>query len=375
MGVLCSCMSGCTAGAVCSGCRSAASRFALPLCPAAGAVLLELCTAVDSATLAGLVEGASAPLAPWLTAAAADSSPEALLLALRLWPRLPAAAVAACPLLPGGFKAKQLPAAMWSEPSVAAGSKAVAAAAAAFFTKQHLAALLPVLRATTASHPRLHSVWPTLLALLIPGFSADKVRSLVLRLGRLGGVRRIRLFAASESAAAVACVAFAPAAALAHRLPCRLLLCSSGIFFNPSTCRSSATPALRRPHARQLRRWRHSGPQWSTVTWYVSALAMALPACRDCSLRAAQQHASTTWFSCHLPVSLQFSGTFVRLESKLTGRSSPSQMLLPLRWPPPTSASTWPSRSSSCCCRTWGEACAVRPAAGAPVRRPASFAG
>jgi len=196
-----------------------------------------------------------------------------------------------------------------------------------------------------------------------------------LRLGRLGGVRRIRLFAASESAAAVACVAFAPAAALAHRLPCRLLLCSSGIFFNPSTCRSSATPALRRPHARQLRRWRHSGPQWSTVTWYVSALAMALPACRDCSLRAAQQHASTTWFSCHLPVSLQFSGTFVRLESKLTGRSSPSQMLLPLRWPPPTSASTWPSRSSSCCCRTWGEACAVRPAAGAPVRRPASFAG
>lgn len=141
-----------------------------------GAVLLELCTAVDAATLASLVEGASAPLAPWLTAPPADSSPEALLLALRLWPRLPAAAAAACPLLPGGFKAKQLPAGLFSDPAAAAGSKAVAAAAAALFTKAHLAALLPVLRATTAAHPRLHSVWPTLLALLIPGFSADKVR-------------------------------------------------------------------------------------------------------------------------------------------------------------------------------------------------------
>lgn len=154
-------------------------------------MLLELCTAVDSATLASLVEGASAPVAPWLTAPAADSSPEALLLALRLWPRLPAASAASCPLLPGGFKAKQLPAAMFTDPAAAAGSKAVAAAAAAFFTKQHLTALLPVLRATTAAHPRLHSVWPTLLALLIPGFSADKVRLPVLPVVHYGRHRAL----------------------------------------------------------------------------------------------------------------------------------------------------------------------------------------
>ena len=74
----------------------------------AGAVLLELCQAVDDATLAGLVGGAQAPLAAWLTAPPADASPDALLLALRLWPRLPAAAAEACPLLPAGFAAKKL---------------------------------------------------------------------------------------------------------------------------------------------------------------------------------------------------------------------------------------------------------------------------
>jgi DNA polymerase phi len=143
----------------------------------AGAVLLELCQAVDDATLAGLVGGAQAPLAAWLTAPPADASPDALLLALRLWPRLPAAAAEACPLLPAGFAAKKLPAQLFTDPSASAGSKAVAAAAAAFFSKQHLTSLLPVLRGTTQSHPRLHSVWPTLLALLIPGFTADKVRN------------------------------------------------------------------------------------------------------------------------------------------------------------------------------------------------------
>lgn len=135
-------------------------------------MLLELCQRCDDATLAALAAG---PLAPWLTAAPEDAPPEALLLALRLWPRLPPAAAAACPLLPAGFKSKQLPAALFDDPAAAAGSKAVAAAAAAFFSRPHLASLLPVLRATTAAHPRLHGVWPTLLALLIPGFSADKV--------------------------------------------------------------------------------------------------------------------------------------------------------------------------------------------------------
>ena len=138
-------------------------------------MLLEVCQAADASAFQALVGGAEAPLAPWLTSPAGDATPEALLLALRLWPRLPPAVAAACPLLPPGFKAKQLPAGLFSAPAAAAGSKAVAAAGAAFFTRQHLTALLPVLRSTTTSHPRLHSLWTTLLALLVPGFTADKV--------------------------------------------------------------------------------------------------------------------------------------------------------------------------------------------------------
>jgi hypothetical protein len=94
---------------------------------------------------------------------------QALMLALRLWPRLPAAAVERCPLLPSAPAAG----AFTGAPHDAA---AAAAAAAGFFRKPHLEALLPVLLATTQSHPRLHSLWPTLLALLLPGFTADKVR-------------------------------------------------------------------------------------------------------------------------------------------------------------------------------------------------------
>ncbi len=43
-------------------------------------------------------------------------------------------------------------------------------AAGVFFTPQHLTTLLPVLRATSAAVPRLHSTWPALLALLLPTF-------------------------------------------------------------------------------------------------------------------------------------------------------------------------------------------------------------
>lgn len=142
----------------------------------AATVLLELCQAADDSTLVALVERSGAPLASWLTAPPTDASPEALLLALRLWPRLPAAVVQSCPLLPEGFHASTpLPANLFMNNAGAANSKAVAVAAAAFFTRHHLTALLPVLRATTQSHPRLHIVWPTLLALLMPGFSAEKV--------------------------------------------------------------------------------------------------------------------------------------------------------------------------------------------------------
>ena len=48
-------------------------------------------------------------------------------------------------------------------------------AAAAFFSEQHLQILSPVLKGSSSSHPRLHSLWPTLLALLLPGFKAVKV--------------------------------------------------------------------------------------------------------------------------------------------------------------------------------------------------------
>lgn len=59
---------------------------------------------------------------------------------------------------------------------------AAAAAAAAFFSEQHLQTVLPVLRGSSSSHPRLHSVWPTVFALLLPGFKAVKVQLSSVRL-------------------------------------------------------------------------------------------------------------------------------------------------------------------------------------------------
>ena len=44
-----------------------------------------------------------------------------------------------------------------------------------FFHPDHLASLRPLLRATTAAHPRLHLLWPSLLALLLPGFAPKRV--------------------------------------------------------------------------------------------------------------------------------------------------------------------------------------------------------
>ena len=59
---------------------------------------------------------------------------------------------------------------------------AAVAAAAAFFSEQHLQTVLPVLRGSSSSHPRLHSLWPTLFALLLPGFKAVKVQLSSVRL-------------------------------------------------------------------------------------------------------------------------------------------------------------------------------------------------
>lgn len=97
---------------------------------------------------------------------------QALLLALRLWPLMSQALRASCPLLP----AVDIP-----NSSAAGGTSRTTAyvnsaeGAGAFFNAGHLAKLLPVLRATTAAHPRLHLLWPTVLALLLPGFAPKRV--------------------------------------------------------------------------------------------------------------------------------------------------------------------------------------------------------
>jgi hypothetical protein len=98
---------------------------------------------------------------------------------MRLWPLLPPDLAKSCPLLPA------LDRPLDPAPSLSRGvpaSEAFAScdgadeAADAFFTGEHLAVVLPLLRTTTAAHPRLHQLWPSVLALLLPGFSPRRVR-------------------------------------------------------------------------------------------------------------------------------------------------------------------------------------------------------
>ena len=96
---------------------------------------------------------------------------QALLLALHLWPSLPEPLLHNVKLLPAG--AKPPPKGYFSNPDTP--KDLAAPAAAAFFAEKHLQMLMPVLRASSSSHPRLHSVWLTLFALLLPGFTAVKV--------------------------------------------------------------------------------------------------------------------------------------------------------------------------------------------------------
>ena len=93
------------------------------------------------------------------------------MIALHLWSSLPKHLLQQVKLLPANAQAP--PAGYFTNADT---QKDLAApAAAAFFQQGHLQALLPVLRASSSSHPRLHSVWPTILALLPPGFTAVKV--------------------------------------------------------------------------------------------------------------------------------------------------------------------------------------------------------
>ena len=62
--------------------------------------------------------------------------------------------------------------------------------------------MLPALRAASASHPRLHSVWPSLLAFLLPGFKVDRVSYIVLQLHlRIGGMLNSPLLADTAGSA------------------------------------------------------------------------------------------------------------------------------------------------------------------------------
>ena len=103
---------------------------------------------------------------------ATESLAQALLLALRLWSRCSPEMVNQCPLLPSNVK--PMPQNFFTEDRPEASSHP-AAAAEAFFSAGHLQKILTPLRLSTASHPRLHSLWPSLFALLIPGFTPFKV--------------------------------------------------------------------------------------------------------------------------------------------------------------------------------------------------------
>jgi hypothetical protein len=148
-------------------------------------------------------------------------APQALLLALVLWPKLPASALAACRLLPAGVPPPPEGLLAIGPGPGASAAAAAATTAAGFFTQPHLQAsepgsaalrpspqppackatravaparteparltapravaspapqaLLPVLLATSSAHPRLHSLWQHLLPLLLPGFRPRRV--------------------------------------------------------------------------------------------------------------------------------------------------------------------------------------------------------
>lgn len=97
---------------------------------------------------------------------------QALLLALRLWPLMPQQLRGSCALLPHA-DVDDLPASGGGSHTTAYATSAQGAAA--FFASSHLAKLLPVFRATSVAHPRLHTLWPTVLALLLPGFAPKRV--------------------------------------------------------------------------------------------------------------------------------------------------------------------------------------------------------
>ena len=141
-------------------------------------------------------------LTAMLTADATTATPEALLLALRLWHNMPQAVAARCVLLPAASGQTAVvkvkpgvkggvhppPVEFWLQPQQVP-REAVAAAAAALFSPDHMKVLQLVLVKTVASAPRLHQVWSCLLALLLPGFTPVKVSQVSVTREGLAGTR------------------------------------------------------------------------------------------------------------------------------------------------------------------------------------------
>lgn len=134
-------------------------------------VALDVLDRLEPKAAAATIEATPA-LEDLLMAPAEAASAEALLLALHLWPVLPAALRKRCQLLPKGAAPPSralFRAAGGAEPT--ARSSADDAAAAAFFAPAHLACVVEAVKGSSSAAPRLHSVWQHVLRLLLPGFT------------------------------------------------------------------------------------------------------------------------------------------------------------------------------------------------------------
>ncbi|GIM10483.1 hypothetical protein Vretimale_14025 [Volvox reticuliferus] len=140
----------------------------------AAAVALEAAQHMDAEAIAA-VTARGQPLVTMLAVDPAEATPEALLLALVLWPKLPASVLQTCRLLPANTPPPPSElffgaAAVGGGALSPAATAAAAVTAAGLFSREHLQLLMPALLASSGSHPRMHMLWQYLLPLLLPGF-------------------------------------------------------------------------------------------------------------------------------------------------------------------------------------------------------------
>jgi hypothetical protein len=140
--------------------------------------LAEACTTVISdmldkmptAEAVEVLEGCEA-LQDVLKTPAEEATADGLLLALQVWPLLPKTLKKQCPLLPAQAPAPSQ--SLYRDEAVGKRHKRGDddhAAAAAFFEASHLGKLQNAARHSSVAAPRLHSMWPLLLCLLLPPF-------------------------------------------------------------------------------------------------------------------------------------------------------------------------------------------------------------